>query len=84
MPNRKLVCAASLLLGLCYTTRGTETVTCTNLGPVEPGASTTLALTVRVEPQAWPGVTNLTAVANASDRNLSNTIGDPAVVSPGR
>ena len=59
-------------------------VTCTNPGPVNPGTSSSIMLTVRVEPQAWPGVTNLATVTNASDRNLANnTIGDPTVVLAG-
>ena len=60
-----------------------QIVTCTNPGPIRPAASSTIALTVRVEPRAWPGVTNLATVANASDRNIANnTIGDPTVVLP--
>jgi uncharacterized repeat protein (TIGR01451 family) len=62
-----------------------QVVTCTNPGPINPGSSSTITLTVRVEPQAWPGVTNLATVTNASDRNLANnTIGDPTVVSLGQ
>jgi uncharacterized repeat protein (TIGR01451 family) len=58
-----------------------EIVNCTNPGPVNPMASSTITLTVCVEPQAWPGVTNLATLANASDLNLANnTIGDPTVV----
>jgi uncharacterized repeat protein (TIGR01451 family) len=56
-------------------------VTCTNPGAIDPGASSIITLTVGVEPQAWPGVTNLATVSNMSDRNTSNNaIGDPTVV----
>jgi uncharacterized repeat protein (TIGR01451 family) len=59
-------------------------VVCTNPGPINPDSSTMVTLTVRVEPQAYPGVTNLATVSNQSDFNLwNNTIGDPTVVLPG-
>lgn len=45
-----------------------EIVTCTNPGPINPRASTTVTLTVRVEPQAWPGVTNLATVTKPGRR----------------
>jgi len=62
-----------------------ETVTCTSPGPINAEASSTITLTVNAGPTAWPGVTNLATVSNASDRNISNNaIGDPTVVSPGR
>lgn len=58
-----------------------EIVTCTNPDPIDPGAASTITLTVRVEPPAWPGVTNLATVTNMSDRNdANNTVGDSAVV----
>jgi uncharacterized repeat protein (TIGR01451 family) len=60
-------------------------VTCTNPGPIAPGASSIVTLTVRVEPQAYPGVTNIATVSNASDLSAwNNTTGDPAVVVQGR
>ncbi len=60
-------------------------VTCTNPGPIAPGASNIFTLTVRVEPQAYPGVTNIATVSNASDFSTwNNTTGDPAVVAQGR
>ena len=56
-------------------------VTCTNPDPINPAASSTILLTVRVEAQAWPGVTNLATVTNPSDPNIANnTAGDPTVV----
>ena len=62
-----------------------EIVTCTNPGPINPRSSSTITLTVNAGASALPGVTNLATVSNQSDRNISNnTIGDPAVVSPGR
>jgi len=67
----------------CWTTD--QLVTCTNQGLVEPGSSSVITLTVTVDSAAWPGVTNLATVTNASDRNISNdAIGDPTAVSPGR
>jgi uncharacterized repeat protein (TIGR01451 family) len=55
--------------------------TCTHPGPINPGVSSTITLTVRVEPQAWPGVTNLATVTNLSEANIANdTAGDPTVV----
>jgi uncharacterized repeat protein (TIGR01451 family) len=62
-----------------------ETVTCTNGGPLNGGASSTITLTVNVGFAATPGATNFAMVANASDRNISNdAVGDPTDVSPGR
>ena len=56
-------------------------VTCTSPGSIDLGASITITLTVRVEPQAWPGVTNLATVSNESDKHIANnTAGDPTVV----
>ena len=61
-----------------------EIVTCTNPGPVSSKASSTITLMVSVEPQAWPGVTNLATVTNVSDRSLgNNTVGDPTIVRQG-
>ena len=54
---------------------------CWNPGPINPDASSTLTLTTRVEPAAWPGVTNLAIVATEGDGNIANNAaGDPAVV----
>jgi uncharacterized repeat protein (TIGR01451 family) len=62
-----------------------QTVACTNGGPTDPAASSTITLTLDVSSAAWPGVTNLATVSNASDRNVSNdVIGDPTVVGRGR
>jgi uncharacterized repeat protein (TIGR01451 family) len=62
-----------------------QLVTCTNQGVVEAGTPSVITLTVDVGPAAWPGVTNLAAVTNASDRNIANNaIGDPTAVSPER
>jgi hypothetical protein len=49
-----------------------RTVTCTVPGPVAPGASSTITLTVDVGAAAYPGVTNPASVSNASDLNISN------------
>ncbi len=62
-----------------------EIVTCANAGPIDPKASSSIALTVSVEARAWPGVTNLAMVSNASDKNAENDIaGDPTVVLAGK
>ena len=68
--------------GNCWTCSATDhVVTCTNPGSFNPGASSTIQLHVRVEVQAWPGVTNLATVTNPSDPNTANnTAGDPTVV----
>jgi uncharacterized repeat protein (TIGR01451 family) len=56
-------------------------VTCTNPGPIEPGASSAITLTVEVGPAAWLGVTSFARVSNTSDQNLpNNAIADPTVV----
>ena len=56
-------------------------VTCTNPGPISPGVSNVINLTVRVEPQAYPGVTNLVTVSTESDVTAwNNSMGDPTVV----
>ena len=56
-------------------------VTCTSADPITPGTSGTIILRVSVEAAAWPGVTNLATVENASDANTrNNTTGDPTVV----
>jgi uncharacterized repeat protein (TIGR01451 family) len=49
-----------------------DTITCTNATSINPGASSTVTLTVRVEAPAWP-VTNLATVTNQSDANLGTT-----------
>jgi uncharacterized repeat protein (TIGR01451 family) len=60
-----------------------DTVSCTNPGPINAEASSTITLTVNVGPTAWPGVTNFAMVANASDRNISNNaVADPTAVLP--
>jgi uncharacterized repeat protein (TIGR01451 family) len=59
-------------------------VTCTSPVAIDPGASSTIALSVDVGAAAWPGVTNLAVVSNKSDRNPSNNAaGDPTVVLAG-
>jgi len=66
-------------------TEADRIVTCANPGPLGPGASSILTLTVRVGLEAYPGVTNLATLSNAGDLiTWNNTTGDPAVVSPGR
>ena len=63
----------------CLSSR--QVVTCTFAGPVLPATAIVLNLNMLVEPQAWPGVTNLAVVNNESDRNvLNNMVGDPAAV----
>ena len=58
-----------------------QRVTCTHPGPVSPGASSSNTLTVNVSPSAYPGVTNLATVSNASDPSIwNNAMGDPTVV----
>ncbi len=57
-----------------------QEVTCTNPGPVDGGASSTITLTVAVGPAALPGMTNLVTVSNQSDRNISNNTADNATV----
>ena len=58
-----------------------RTVTCTNPGPFNPGALSTITLTVNAAAPAWPGVTNFAAVSSASDPNVwNNTAGDPTLV----
>jgi uncharacterized repeat protein (TIGR01451 family) len=60
-----------------------DTVTCTNIGPVETGAVSSITLSVTVGDSAYPGVTNFATVSYESDRNLSNNaVGDPTVVLP--
>jgi uncharacterized repeat protein (TIGR01451 family) len=62
-----------------------QTVTCKHPGPVEPGASLTIVITVDVGPEAAPGVTNMATVSNESDRNAcNNAAADPTTVLPGR
>ncbi len=58
-----------------------QTVTCANPGPILPGVSTTITLTVTVASQADPAVTNTAMASNASDRNTSNNAAaDPTMV----
>jgi uncharacterized repeat protein (TIGR01451 family) len=60
-----------------------QAVTCINPGPVNPGESSTIMLTVDVGSAAVPGVMNTVVVANPSDLNISsNTAVDPTVVLP--
>jgi len=52
-----------------------------NPGPVRPGASSTITLTVSAGSAAWFGLTNFAAVSNASDRTISNNAScDPTVM----
>jgi len=58
-----------------------QTVTCTNPGPLSAGGTSTITLNVYVGPGAYPGVTNTARVTNASDPNESNNLtGDPVAV----
>ncbi|MBZ5622228.1 MAG: DUF11 domain-containing protein [Acidobacteriia bacterium] len=62
-----------------------QDLTCTKPGAVDPGASSTIEITVLVGSAAFPGATNLATVTNASDRNFSNnTIGHPTTILPER
>jgi hypothetical protein len=62
-----------------------QTVTCTNPGPIDPGTTWIIRLTVSIGPPAWPGVTNLAVISNEGDRNTMNNVsGDPTAVSPGQ
>jgi uncharacterized repeat protein (TIGR01451 family) len=49
-----------------------QEVTCMHDGPVNPGASSAITLTVDVNPVAFPGAMNRAVVSNQSDRNASN------------
>ncbi|MEO5618881.1 MAG: hypothetical protein ABIS67_14025, partial [Candidatus Eisenbacteria bacterium] len=58
-------------------------VTCTNSGPINPGDSTLIALTVGVLPAAVPSVTNIASVAGAADVEPNNDAdADPTLVTP--
>ncbi|MBI4901993.1 MAG: DUF11 domain-containing protein [Acidobacteria bacterium] len=58
-----------------------QNVTCTATGPIEPGVSTAIKLTVSIGLSALPGVTNLAGVSNESDRNTTNNAsGNPVAV----
>jgi uncharacterized repeat protein (TIGR01451 family) len=58
-----------------------QTVTCTNAGPIAAGASTVITLTATIGSLAYPGVTNSATVSNSSDLNQSNnTGGDPVII----
>jgi len=60
-----------------------QVVTCTHPGPLDAGTSSVITLTVEVGSAAYPGVTNIATVSNASDLNQSNnTTGLPATVAP--
>jgi hypothetical protein len=62
-----------------------EIVTCTNLGPIAPGATSVITLAVNVGDAAWPGVTNFAIVDNSSDRNTANNaVGNPTAVVRGQ
>jgi len=81
----------TLPAGLSYVSAGgvgwdcnvsAQTVTCTNLGPLAPNASTSVALTVGVGGAAAPSVTNTATVTTAGDTNTSNnTASDITAVS---
>lgn len=60
-----------------------QTVTCTNPGPLNPGDSSSITLTVSVGPEAVPSVTNSATVTNPYDPDPSNnTDDDPTDVEP--
>jgi uncharacterized repeat protein (TIGR01451 family) len=61
-----------------------QIVTCTNLGPLAPGASTTITLTVSVSSAALPSVTNSSTVTTPGDGDpTNNTDDDPTdIVAP--
>jgi len=57
------------------------TVSCTNPGPLAPGASSAITLTVLVGPTAFPGVTNVATVSTPNDVVPGNdTSSDPTTV----
>jgi len=49
-----------------------QTVSCTNSGPIPPGAISPITLTVAVSGVAAPSVTNTATVSNAGDINAAN------------
>src|SRR5262249_51522624 len=58
-----------------------DEVICTNPGPIAPGASSTITLTVNVTALAAPSETNTATVVTAGDANASNnSAGDFTVV----
>jgi uncharacterized repeat protein (TIGR01451 family)/fimbrial isopeptide formation D2 family protein len=61
-----------------------QDVTCVRDSGLATGASTSVALVVRVDPAAYPGVTNIATVSSpAEDTNQeNNTASDPATVLP--
>jgi uncharacterized repeat protein (TIGR01451 family) len=62
-------------------TNSSGRVQCTNAGPLAAGVSTTITLTVNVNPGAYPGVTNRAHVVTAGDANAANNSAtDPVTV----
>jgi uncharacterized repeat protein (TIGR01451 family) len=53
-----------------------QTVTCTNLGTIAPGASSQVSLVVSVDQAARPAVTNRACVTTQDDGNASNDCAD--------
>ncbi|MCS7198572.1 MAG: hypothetical protein NZ930_07870, partial [Candidatus Bipolaricaulota bacterium] len=53
-----------------------QIVTCTNPGPLGPGESTTITITVSVSGAAFPSVTNSTTVSTPDDNNPDNNFDD--------
>jgi len=59
-----------------------QVLTCTNPGPILPGAGSAITLNAEVTAGASPGATNVATVSNAADRSLFNdTVGDPLYLS---
>ncbi|QOY92163.1 DUF11 domain-containing protein [Paludibaculum fermentans] len=59
-----------------------QLVTCTNPNSLAPGAASVISLNATVLAAAYPAVSNIAALSNASDLNLANnTTGDPLSVS---
>ena len=59
-------------------------VNCTNPGPLDPGSTSTLQVTVRVGAAAWPAVTDFATVSYPGDSNpWNNTAATPVAVLPG-
>jgi len=62
-----------------------QELSCTNPGPINPGISSIITVTVEVDSRSQPGVTNVAEVSNASDLNASNNVtGDPTTVVSGQ
>lgn len=60
-----------------------QVVTCTNPGPLNPGDSSVITLTVSVGPEAVPSITNSAMVTNPYDPDpFNNTDDDPTEVEP--